>query len=606
MQPGEAHRAHHRAGQRLHAAQQHHHQAVDALAHVQALRRDAALGEGEQCPGHASHGARQHEGRPLHALDIDADRVGAQRRVASGAHRVAKGREQDAPQQPGAGHGQHQGQAIVGALVRQPGRGPHARDAVAAARDAVPLVDDGPGNLREGQREHGQVHTRQAHREPAEQHGKGGGHQRAEGQGQLHRQAGLAHQQRRAVGRQAEVGGVAEGVHAARAHDEVQADGKQGGHQQVNRQHGDVRRRASRQGQGHQHQQQCRSGPLRGLAGQAQRRFRRRGVAAGRGCAPHQPPGPQDQHRGHHQELHHQGELGKRELDAEDFDQPDPDADGLDLGDEQGGHEGARDRAHAAHDHHHEGGADGVQVHLQIGGLARQLQRAAQAGEQGAQREDRGEEPGLVDAQRGHHVAVLRGGAHQRAPARACQQQPQRPQHSRADHDEKQVVGGEAPAQDLHGAGQPRRARAQQLLRPPQAQHQVLEDQGQRKGGQQLKQLGRVIDAPQQQHLHQRPDQPHRHRRQQQRRPEPDDPAQPLHQGVGDVDAHHVERTMRKVDDARDAEDQRQAGGHHEQGRRAGQAVEQLDEKAGEAHGQKGSGGLRACESFGSRLWLIE
>ena len=37
----------------------------------------------------------------------------------------------------------------------------------------------------------------------------------------------MMHQQRRAVGAEAEIGGVAEGDHAAAAHDELQADGEQ-------------------------------------------------------------------------------------------------------------------------------------------------------------------------------------------------------------------------------------------------------------------------------------------------------------------------------------------------------------------------------------------
>ena len=532
---------------------------------MQAFRRDAALGEGEKRAGHAGHGARQDEGHPLHALDVDTDGVSAQRRVTTGAHGVAKGREQDAPQQPGPGYRQHQGQTVVHAFVRQPRCRPHARDAIAAARDAVPLVDDGPGDLGEGQGQHSQVDPRQPYREPAEDQGKGRGYHRAEGQGQLHGQPGLAHQQGRAISRQAEVGRVAEGVHAARAHDEVKADGEEGGHQQINGQHGRVGRGTADEGQDHQQQQRGGCGGLPCFAGQPQRRLCRRGVTAGCGRAAHQPPGPQDEHGSHHQELHHQGELGKRDLDTADVDQTDPDANGLDLSNQQGGHEGAGDGPHAADHHHHEGGADGVQVHLQVGRLAWQLQRAAQAREHRAEGEDGGEQPGLVDAQGGNHVAVLRGRTHQGAPAGAGQQQPQQAQDGGPDHDEKEVVGGKAPPQDLHRPGQPRCARAQQFLRPPQPQHQVLEDQGQGEGGQQLEEFGRVVDAPQQQHFHQRTDQPHRHGRQQQRRPEPDHPAQPLHQGVGDIDAHHVERTMRKVDDARDAEDQRQAGGHQEQ-----------------------------------------
>ena len=53
---------------------------------------------------------------------------------------------------------------------------------------------------------------------------------------------------------------------------------------------------------------------------------------------------------------------------------------------------------------------------------------------------------GLVDAERADHLAVLRGGAHQRAPARAREQQPDQAEHHRADDDQEQVVGGKAAA----------------------------------------------------------------------------------------------------------------------------------------------------------------
>ena len=57
--------------------------------------------------------------------------------------------------------------------------------------------------------------------------------------------------------------------------------------------------------------------------------------------------------------------------------------------------------------------------------VARDLQRAAERGEKDAEREHAGEQPFLIDAERRHHVAVLRRGAHQHAPARALEQQPQ-------------------------------------------------------------------------------------------------------------------------------------------------------------------------------------
>ena len=77
-QPGEDRRAHHRAGQRLDAAQQHHDQPVGRLGDRDRRGRDAALGEGVDGAGQARQRAGQHEGRPLEAAHVDADRLGAQ------------------------------------------------------------------------------------------------------------------------------------------------------------------------------------------------------------------------------------------------------------------------------------------------------------------------------------------------------------------------------------------------------------------------------------------------------------------------------------------------------------------------------------------------
>jgi hypothetical protein len=111
--------------------------------------------------------------------------------------------------------------------------------------------------------------------------------------------------------------------------------------------------------------------------------------------------------------------------DSEQVHRANPDADGLEFGDQQRGYIGAGDRSHAAHNHDDEGRADGMQIHFQVSRFARKLQRAAQASQHGPQREHGREQPSLIDAQSADHLAVLGGGAHQRAPAGARQQQPQ-------------------------------------------------------------------------------------------------------------------------------------------------------------------------------------
>ena len=61
----------------------------------------------------------------------------------------------------------------------------------------------------------------------------------------------------------------------------------------------------------------------------------------------------------------------------------------LTIGDQHRGDEGAGDRAHAADDDDDEGLADQRQVEVEVGRLVRHLQRAAERGEEGAEREHR-------------------------------------------------------------------------------------------------------------------------------------------------------------------------------------------------------------------------
>ena len=162
------------------------------------------------------------------------------RRIAAGAQGKAEGREQDAPQQRDAGAAEGERQIVVGGLAGEPGRRPDAEHAVAAAGEGIPLEDDRPADLGEGQGQHGEVDARQAHAEPAVDHGEGAGDQRRQHQRCFHRQAGALQQQAGGIGAEAEIGGVAERHHAGRAHDEVQADGEQGEAEDVGQQDGDV------------------------------------------------------------------------------------------------------------------------------------------------------------------------------------------------------------------------------------------------------------------------------------------------------------------------------------------------------------------------------
>src|SRR3546814_8940447 len=84
--------------------------------------------------------------------------------------------------------------------------------------------------------------------------------------------------------------------------------------------------------------------------------------------------------------------------------------------------------------------------------MARQLQGARQPGQPRAEREDRGEQAALVDAECRRQLAILRGGAHLNPPVRALEQPPQPPEDGRADDDQEQVVGRQLLPEDVNRA----------------------------------------------------------------------------------------------------------------------------------------------------------
>ena len=78
----------------------------------------------------------------------------------------------------------------------------------------------------------------------------------------------------------------------------------------------------------------------------------------------------------------------------------------------------------------------------------------------------------------------------------------------------EQVVCGKLRPSDLDGARQTRRARAEQILRAPEPQRGILDDQHERECREQMEQFGRLVDAPQQHHLDQRAEHADHERRQ--------------------------------------------------------------------------------------------
>src|SRR5207342_3657612 len=110
----------------------------------------------------------------------------------------------------------------------------------------------------------------------------------------------------------------------------------------------------------------------------------------------------------------------------------------------------------------------------------------------GAEGEDAREEPFLVHAEGRRHVAVLRRRAYQHAPARAVEKEPQKPEHERPENDQEEIVGRQRLSEDVDGTAQARRTRTDKVLRSPDDDDEVLEDEGDAKGGEKLEQLGRA------------------------------------------------------------------------------------------------------------------
>ena len=212
----------------------------------------------------------------------------------------------------------------------------------------------------------------------------------------------------------------------------------------------------------------------------------------------------------------------------------------------------------------------------EIGGLARDLQRAAETGEQRAKRKDGGEQHRLIDSERAQHLAVFGRGAHQPAETRAREHRMQHDQHQRRNRDQENIVARHAPAENFNGAAQAGCARTEQVLRSPQPQRRVVDDQKQREGGEKLKQFRRGIEPPQQQYLDQSADDADGDGARDDAAPVAERAVEPRRQRDGDIGPQHVERAVRDIDDARDAEDERKPGRDEEQTGCRSKTVERL------------------------------
>ncbi len=295
-----------------------------------------------------------------------------------------------------------------------------------------------------------------------------------------------------------------------------------------------------------------------------------RGPTRGGFSLSEQPPGPHDEHGRHHQEHQDNRDLRK-----------DQDAERVQLGDQHRGDEGTDDAAKTSDHDHDEDIDDDAQVHGVMHRIARNLQRAAEGREKDAKREDAGKQPFLINTERCHHVAVLRRRTDQGAPSRALKQQPQTAEDNRPERDQDQVITWNLLAEDIHRAPEAGCTPAEQVARPPDQHHEVLDHQGQAERGEQLKQLRRMIDPSQQQRLDQDTNESDNQRRRHDAAPETKGTRKPFGQGERNISAKHIEGAMREIHDARDAENDRQTGGDQKQRGCTRQPGQELNEIKG-------------------------
>ena len=215
-----------------------------------------------------------------------------------------------------------------------------------------------------------------------------------------------------------------------------------------------------------------------------------------------------------------------------------------------------------------------------IHGIARDLQRAAKRRQKHAHSENAGEQPLLIDTECGHHVAILRRRAHQNAPARAAEQQPQGTKYHRTKHDQKQIVGWNVLAEEIDRPPESRRAAADKIIGPPDQNHDILDHQGETEGRKKLEQFRRFIDPPQQDHLDQNAKQRDDHCCNDNTAPESQRAGQTLRQRERDIGAEHIECAVSKIHDPCHAEDDRQPRSNEEQrccARKAGQELDKVE-----------------------------
>jgi len=109
-----------------------------------------------------------------------------------------------------------------------------------------------------------------------------------------------------------------------------------------------------------------------------------------------------------------------------------------------------------------------------------------------------------------------------------------------------------------------------------------------------LEKLRRLINAAQQQKLNHRPECSHHQRRGENAAPKAE-PADELgSKRRRQIQPEHIERAVRDIDDAGDAENERQAGAHEKQARGRSEPIERLEQDGFKTHRRRKPLGWRS------------
>ena len=558
----------------MHPAQQNYQQRVHRHGDGGHRRKHRPFERRPQAPGQARQSGAAHKHLVAQSLH---------RQTAGGCpqRRVAQSLQSRAP--AGAGHTRHARQSQqhedtqrrVPQRTRFGGNQTQADQAVVTPCQIHPLRGPRPNHLCQRQRQHGQVHPAAAHHQSAKGHRHGQRQRHARGQSRRQTRAPVQVRERCAISAQRKKRRMAKADQAAQSHHPLQAQAKQHHHHHVFGQAAAViALPPGQQRQAHKDRHQQRPAPARD---RPERKHRHAFALLGMGGRPGQTLRPPNQHHRHRQKHQHQGRLREKAQ-----------AQGVDHADQHRRHKSPANAAKAARDHDHKGLDHHVHVHLQMCGLARQLQRPGQARQAAAQHHHTQHERRGVHAQRGEHLAVLCGRLHALPPQGAREQKVQAQPDQRPQHQSEQLPGREIRLAQLDRALEARKARREHLFRAKEPAHRVVQRQGQAEGGHQLVQLRRVAHALEQRDFGHGPEQGGHTRAHQDHRAVAPGAVRHVgppvcHRMRRPQSAQHEEAAMRKVDDPGHAKNQRQPGGHQEQGGGVAQAIEQLQRQCVES-----------------------